>query len=153
MTATAEHAEKRSAPIVWSVRQLHIGWALEWARKKNGMTRAQVAEKVKCHKSWMSRLENGQNVPAWDFVDELSRIYGFHTETMKCGALPERLKALRSEKRKIAALEKKCGVILGGTEQLQLAEQGLRLPNDLVLRQIMNAMGFESLKDLLYGLP
>lgn len=142
--------QRRPRPVV-SVRALHIGWALEWARKGRGMTRAEVAQKIGCHKSWMSRLENGENSPAWDFVEKLAKLYGSHIETIRCGVLPVRLKNLRAQVRTIRRLENRCKKIPGGLEQLQLAEAGVRLPNDLVLRQISAVCGVDDLRELLYG--
>lgn len=148
--AATEETEKKPARVL-TTQGLHIGWALEWARKRVGMTRQQVATAAKCHKSWISRLENGENSPSYQFVLQLTRLYRMNLETIRCGNLPERLKHLKSTSaKKWKSLQSAVSKIDGGQAALSLAESGVSLPDDRVMRAIAWALGQQDLRVLLY---
>lgn len=129
---------------------LHIGYALAWARKHRGMTRTEVAEKIGCHKSWMSRLENAEHSPSFESVVKFSKLFKMHIEQIRLGVLPVRLRNARATG-SMRGLEKRCDRIPGGLEQLQLAEQGVRLPSDAILLFIRRFLEIDDVMELLYG--
>ena len=143
--------EKTERPPVHSVKSLHIGWALEWVRRQRGYRRSEVAEKIGCHKSWITRLENGENSPSFGFLEDLAKLYCMHLDTMKCGAMPMRMRIARADHRSAKKLETRVSRLPQGKEQLELAERGIRLPDDHVMRPIRTFLGIQDLRELLYG--
>lgn len=142
--------EKTEREPVCSVHQLHIGWALRWVRLNQGHKRSEIADKIGCHKSWMTRLENGENSPSFEFMEKLARLYRMDINAIKCGALPMRMKNARAE-RSARKMESKIEKLPNGMEQLELAERGIRLPDDHVMRHIKTFLGISDLRELLYG--
>jgi transcriptional regulator with XRE-family HTH domain len=130
--------------------RVHIGKAIAWARRTAGMTQSQVAEHLSCNRSWIYRLEHGDNCPSFDFVEQAATLFGMaNVEQLKCGLLPFRLAALHGDDTQ--ALEKALSRVPGGHGELQLAKDGVRQPGDRVLKILADVLASGSVEQLLYG--
>jgi len=116
-------------------QQVHIGMALAWGRQQRGMTISEVAEQLDCNRSWIYRVEDGDNCPSWDFVQQAAKLFGQHVESLRLGVLPDRLKGMTLKKFDKLRLE--CESMPGGEEQLALACGGVRLPDTEFLTVIL----------------
>lgn len=129
---------------------VHIGKAIAWGRRTAGLTKSQVAEHLACNRTWIYRLENGDNCPSFDFVESAARLFGMHNvEQLKCGLLPFRLAAMYSEE--FAEIDRLVGHIPGGHQELELAKDGIRQPGQKVLSVLAGVLAQGSLEELLYG--
>lgn len=84
------------------MRQNAIGFELTAARRRAGLTQAEVAELMGTTQSAVSRVESGRSVPTIDFVDRYARALGV-TIRLELGAsqdtIPSRAERARRVRR------------------------------------------------------
>lgn len=132
-----------------AMSQVAIGRAISWARQSSGMTLSQLAEHLECDRSWIWRIERGDNDPSWMFVQKCAACFSQSVASMQLGVLPVRLASLSSDAD--LAIRKALARVKGSKSEVSAALTGLALPSDRVLRILAKHLAAGSVEYLLYG--
>lgn len=127
----------------------NIGKAIAWARQASGMTLSQLAEHMQCDRSWVWRIERGDNDPSWMFVQKCAICFGQTVASMQLGVLPVRLASLTNDDDRI--IRKALSRHKGAKAELSAAVGGIALPSDRVLKVLAKHLTAGDVHSLLYG--